>query len=101
MAGRPIDFHSLNPDEVTAFTEVVRTVASYQIEKKQFDESIKETIDDFVEDLGADKESASKAKSIIRKAAAIYSKNKSEEASVEMSAIDLILEKLGTVAPGN
>ncbi len=97
MAGRPIDFHSLSPNEVNAFTEVVRTVASYMLEKKQFDESIKETIDGFVDELGADKESASKAKSIIRKAASIHSKNKSEEASVEMSAIDIILEKLGSV----
>lgn len=100
MSGRPIDFHSLSPDELTKFSEVVRTIASYQIEKKQFDESIKETMDDFVSDLGADKESASKAKSIIRKAASIYAKNKSEEASAEMSAIDLILARLEEVPPG-
>lgn len=98
MAGRPIDFHSLSPNEVTAFSEVARTVASYMLEKKQVDESIKETIDGFVDELGADKESASKAKSIIRKTASIHAKNKSEEACVEMSAIDLILEKLGTVS---
>lgn len=100
MAARQIDFNSLSPDEITRFTEMVRTIASYQIEKKQVDESIKETLEDFVNDLGADKESASKAKSIIRKAASIYSKNKSEEASVEMSAIDIILARLEEVPPG-
>lgn len=91
---RKVDFCNLDRADQEVMINAVHMISQYELEKRQIMESIKETLDVVVEKLGCDKPSAVKAKKIIKKVSAAYIKNKTDEASEEAIAIDVLLQKL-------
>lgn len=96
--GRPIDFQQLDDDELSKLINAVDILASYNIERKEIGESVKETLDSLVDEMKADKDSAKDIKRFVRKAATVYANNKTDDIRYENEVVEMLLEKVNRSA---
>lgn len=96
--GRPIDFQQLDDDELSKLINAVDILASYNIERKEIGESVKETLESLVHEMKADKDSAKDIKRFVRKAATVYANNKTDDVRYENEVVEMLLEKVNRSA---
>jgi hypothetical protein len=90
--GIDIDFANLDAEQKTQMTSAVKTIAEYIVEKKRTQESIKETLDNLISDLKANKPSAKTAKKLVNKAAKVYANHESDLVKAENEIFELFID---------
>jgi len=75
-----------------ACVSTIKILAEYQAEQASIRESIKETIDDFISEVKADKDSAASLKKHIKKAATVFYKRQSDDVREEHGTLEYLLE---------
>jgi hypothetical protein len=93
--GNAIDFANLDKPTLDKMKQTVKVVAEYQGEIKGINESIKQTLDDLVHAINADKASAKKAKKYVKVAAKARNANSAGEIRDDNTAVERLLIALG------
>ena len=75
-----------------ACVSTIKILAEYQAEQASIRESIKETLDDFIAEVNADKDDAAALKKHIKKAATVFYKRQGEEVREEHGTLEYLLE---------
>tara|TARA_B100000745_G_C20144313_1_gene392392 strand:- start:351 stop:668 length:318 start_codon:yes stop_codon:yes gene_type:complete len=94
MSGNPIDLFSLDGEDMSKIVHAIHTVAGYNDESKEVRDSIKETLDDLVANLGANKTSAAEIKRVVKKVARIRADKKDQDFAYENQIIENLLEQM-------
>lgn len=91
--GHSIDFSSLDGEQINKMVNAIEIISSYNLERKQLNESIKETLEDLAHSMNADKDSAKYIKKFARKAGTIHANNTIDDVNWENSVVEMLLDK--------
>jgi len=89
-----LDFEALDPDDLKKIINGVAIVASYIIQKKDFDESIKDTLESLCIEVKAEKKAGSELKKYVRKAASVWARNKVDDIRYENEIVEMLLDSV-------
>lgn len=92
--GHSLDFGSLSSDELQKLVSAINAISSYNIERKEIGESIKEVLETLCFEMKADKDSAKYVKRFVRKAATVHANNKLDDVRYENEVVDLLLDSV-------
>lgn len=92
--GNYIDFLNLSDNETDKIRTTVKVIAEYFGERAAVNDSIKQTLEDLVDTLNPDKETASKLKKYVKSAATAYYKDVAERVRDENTEFERVLEQI-------
>lgn len=92
--GNYIDFLNLSDNEVDKIRRTVKAIAEYYGERAAVNESIKMTLEDLVDTLNPDKETAAKLKKYVKTCATAFYKDSAERVRDENTELERVLEQI-------
>jgi Na+-transporting NADH:ubiquinone oxidoreductase subunit NqrA len=98
QGGNAIDFANLDKAQLDKMKTAVKVLSEYDGEITNINESKKQTLDDLVTNMGADKDSAKKLKKYVKVAARARRTDGAEEIRDDNTAIERLLIALGELS---
>ena len=94
MSDEEVDILSMTDEEIDRIITGIKTVAAYNIEKKEISDAVTETMKDLKESFTAlETKQKGYVGKIVRKAATIYANRKEDYFSNETAVIEQLLHK--------